>query len=215
MEHVQQLRMELHKPIQPGNTLRGYLQDLDRIRTSLEDLAHPVKDSDLIACLVNGLRVPEYQSERNYLVHNPQVDFDKACSLCRKTANQDVVVGAAAGSTLPAAFYGGSPTAPSPPTYTRYPSGAAPEVPSKSSTKIPDMVETLSKLTKSVDMATKQLVSQAASIKSLEDKVGKINQRLDGNRGKAPYQKPAGQGGMKPSKLCTYCNNLVTWWINV
>ena len=45
IEHAQQLKMELHRPIQPGNTLRGYLHDLDRIRTELEDLGQPVPDS--------------------------------------------------------------------------------------------------------------------------------------------------------------------------
>ena len=71
VEHARQLRMELHKPIQPGNTLRGYLSDLTRIRTSLEDLGQHVSGQDLIASLINGLRVPEYQSERNHLVHFP------------------------------------------------------------------------------------------------------------------------------------------------
>jgi hypothetical protein len=155
---------------------------------------------------MNGLRVPEYQSERNYLVHNTQVDFDKACSLCRKTANQDVVVAAAAGTSLPAAFYDGSPTATTPPTLTRFPFKAAPATPSTSS---PDVVELLSMLTKSVDMVNKQLASQAAAIKSLEDKKVKDNQRPDGNRGKSPYRKPAEQGGMRPPPpTCTYCNKL-------
>ena len=79
LDHAQRLKAELHRPIQPGNTLRGYLADLDRVRNELEDLGQPVLDKELIACLVNGLRVPEYMAERNYLVHNPQVDFDVAC----------------------------------------------------------------------------------------------------------------------------------------
>ena len=58
VEHSQRLKMELHRPIQPGNTLRGYLHDLDRIRTELEDLGQQVPDSELIACLVNGLKFP-------------------------------------------------------------------------------------------------------------------------------------------------------------
>ena len=60
LDHVQCLKAELHRPIQPGNTLRGYLNDLGRIRTELEDLGQPVPDKELIDCLVNGLRVPEY-----------------------------------------------------------------------------------------------------------------------------------------------------------
>jgi hypothetical protein len=64
-------------------------------------------------------------------------------------------------------------------------------------------------LTKSVDMVNKQLASQAAAIKSLEDKKVKDNQRPDGNRGKSPYRKPAEQGGMRPPPpTCTYCNKL-------
>ena len=60
LDHAQRLKSELHRPIQPGNTLRGYLNDLTMIRTELEDLGQPVLDKELIACLVNGLRVPEY-----------------------------------------------------------------------------------------------------------------------------------------------------------
>ncbi len=71
LDHVQRLKTELHRPIQLGNTLRDYLNDLNRIRTELEDMGPPVADKDLIACLVNGLRVPEYTPERNFLVHNP------------------------------------------------------------------------------------------------------------------------------------------------
>ena len=89
LDHIQTLKAELHRPIQPGNTLRGYLNDLNRIRTELDDLGQPVPDKELIDCLVNGLRVPEYMPERNYLVHNPQTIFEAACSLCRKTAIQD------------------------------------------------------------------------------------------------------------------------------
>ncbi len=41
LDHVQTLKAELHRPIQPGNTLRGYLNDLNRIRTELDDLHWP------------------------------------------------------------------------------------------------------------------------------------------------------------------------------
>ena len=71
LDHIQTLKAELHRPIQPGNTLRGYLNDLNRIRTELDDLGQPVPHKELIDCLVNGLRVPEYMAERNYLVHHP------------------------------------------------------------------------------------------------------------------------------------------------
>ncbi len=86
LDHVQRLKSELHRPIQPGNTLRGYLNDLNRIRIELEALGQPVPDQELIACLMNGLRVLEYMPERNFLVHNPQTSFEVACSLCRKTS---------------------------------------------------------------------------------------------------------------------------------
>jgi hypothetical protein len=36
VDHAQRLKTELHRPMQPGNTLRGYLSDLNRIRTDLE-----------------------------------------------------------------------------------------------------------------------------------------------------------------------------------
>ena len=85
VDHAQRLRAELHRPIQPGNTLRGYLSDLTRIREEMHDLGHAVNDQELITCLVNGLRVPEYMAERNYLVHNPQTNFEVACGLCHKT----------------------------------------------------------------------------------------------------------------------------------
>ena len=49
LDHVQRLKAELHRPIQPGNTLRGYLNDLNRIRTELEDLGQLVPDKELIA----------------------------------------------------------------------------------------------------------------------------------------------------------------------
>ncbi len=71
LDHIQTLKAELHRPIQPGNTLRGYLNDLNRIRTELDDLGQPVPHKELIDCLVNGLRVLEYMPKRNYLVHNP------------------------------------------------------------------------------------------------------------------------------------------------
>lgn len=95
LDHAQRLKTELDFPIQPGNTQRGYLQDLNRIRTELEDLNKLVAVRELIACLVNGLRVPEFMAERNFLVHNPQVDFDIAYSLYRKI--RDTIV---AGVTL-------------------------------------------------------------------------------------------------------------------
>jgi hypothetical protein len=57
------------------------LPDLNRIRTELEDLCKPITDKELISCLVNGLRVPDYMPERNFLVHNPQEGFDVACAL--------------------------------------------------------------------------------------------------------------------------------------
>ncbi len=85
LDHVQRLKTELHRPTQPGNTLRGHLNYLIRFRTELEDLGQPILDKELIACLTNGLRVPEYMPERNFLVHNPQESFEVACSLCRKT----------------------------------------------------------------------------------------------------------------------------------
>ena len=55
--------------------------------------------------MVNGLRVPEYMPERNFLVHNPQTNFEVACGLCRKTAIQDTIVAGVAGSLPKAAFY--------------------------------------------------------------------------------------------------------------
>jgi hypothetical protein len=113
VDHAQRLRAELHRPIQPGNTLRGYLSDLTRIREEMHDLGHAVGDQELITCLVNGLRVPEYMAERNYLVHHPQTNFEVACGLCRKTAIQDTIVAGVAGSLTPAAFYTGAPAPPS------------------------------------------------------------------------------------------------------
>jgi hypothetical protein len=86
VDHIQRLKAELHRPIQPGNTLRGYIVDLTRIKEELHDLGEPATDKEMIDCMVNGLRVPEYMAERNFLVHNPQSDFEVACALCRKTA---------------------------------------------------------------------------------------------------------------------------------
>ncbi len=91
MDHVQRLKAELHRPIQPGNTLRGYIANLTRIKEELHDLGEPVTDKEMISCMVNGLRVPEYMAKRNLLVHNPQTDFEVACALCRKTAIQDTI----------------------------------------------------------------------------------------------------------------------------
>ena len=85
VDHVQRLKAELHRPIQPGNTLRGYIADLTRIKEELHDLGEPASDKEMISCMANGLRVPEYMAERNFLVHNPQSDFEVACALCRKT----------------------------------------------------------------------------------------------------------------------------------
>ena len=93
--------------------MRGYLNDLNMICTELEDLGQPVLDKELIACLVNGLRVPEYMPERNFLVHNPQTSFEAACSLCRKTTIHDTIVTGVASSLPPAAFYAGPPALPS------------------------------------------------------------------------------------------------------
>ena len=113
LDHVQRLKAELHRPIQPGNTLRGYLNDLNRIRTELEDLGQRVLDKELIVCLMNGLRVLEYMSERNFLVHNPLTSFEMACSLCKKIAIQDTIVAGVVGSLPTAAFYAGPPAPPS------------------------------------------------------------------------------------------------------
>ncbi len=71
VDHAQRLKTELHRPIQPGNTLRGYIADLTRIKEELHDLGQPATDKELITCMVNGLRVTEYMAERNFLVHNP------------------------------------------------------------------------------------------------------------------------------------------------
>ena len=38
VDHAQRLKIELHRPIQPGNTVRGYIADLTRIRVELDDL---------------------------------------------------------------------------------------------------------------------------------------------------------------------------------
>ena len=71
----------MHRPIQPGNTLRGYIADLTRIKEELHDLGQPATDKEFISCMVNGLRVPEYMAERKLLVQNPQDDFEIACAL--------------------------------------------------------------------------------------------------------------------------------------
>lgn len=160
VEHVHHLRMEMHKPIQPGNTLRGYLQDLSRIRTYLDDIGQPVSDLELITCLINGLRVPKYQSERNHLVHFPQTSFDKACSLCRKTANQNTIVGGIAGTTASSAFYTSSPSTPTTAPL-RIPTRPVLESLTDNSSATPKLVEALTKLTESVSMINTQLASQA------------------------------------------------------
>ena len=114
VDHVQRLKAELHRPIQPGNTLRGYIADLTRIKEELHDLGEPATDKEMISCMVNGLRVPEYMAERNFLVHNPQTDFEVAYALCRKTAIRDTIVVGVAGGLPPAAFYTGPPAIPAP-----------------------------------------------------------------------------------------------------
>ena len=65
VDHVQRLKAELHRPIQPGNTLRGYIADLTRIKEELDDLGEPSTDKEMIRCMVNGLRVPAYMAERS------------------------------------------------------------------------------------------------------------------------------------------------------
>jgi hypothetical protein len=206
VEHVLQLRMELHKPIQPGNTLRGYLSDMSRIRISLEDLGQPVGDKDLIACLINGLRVPEYQSERNHLVHNPQTSFDKACSLCRKTANQDTVVGGIAPSAAPATFYTGPGTSASFPLPPSRPSFKSPaEAPPAHAAVTPALVDALAKLTESVTMINKQLADQATINKSVEENLSRISTQLDRVSKGGAARSPAPGGPRPPPPVCTFC----------
>lgn len=209
MEHVLQLRVDLHKPIQPGNTLRGYLSDLNRIRISLEDLGQPVSDRDLIACLINGLRVPEYQSERNHLVHFPQTSFDKACSLCRKTANQDTVVGGVAAATALVAFYSGSGSSPSfplPPA--RTPSRPVHEEPSAPSSSTPALVDALTKLTESISLINTQLANHVAVNTSFEDKVARIAHRLDRVNKGPPRKGPHLGGPRPPPPTYSYCGKI-------
>jgi hypothetical protein len=72
VDNAQRLKTELHRPIQPGNTLRGYIPDLTRIKVELHDPGQPVTGKELISCMINGLRVPEYMGERNFRVHSPR-----------------------------------------------------------------------------------------------------------------------------------------------
>ena len=101
--------------------------------------------------MVNGLRVPKYMAERNFLVHNPQTDFEVACALCRKTAIQDTIVAGVAGALPPAAFYTGPPAPP--PSLGRRNLGT-PELPSPSivSSAPEGLTEALTKLTESISM---------------------------------------------------------------
>ncbi len=151
VDHAQRLKTELHRPTQPGNTMRGYIADLTRIKVELHDMGQPLSDKELISCMVNGIRVPEYMAERNFLVHNPQTDFEVACALCRKTAIQDTIVAGVAGALPPVAFYSG-PLVP-PPSLGRRNLGA-PELPSPTgaSLALARLTEALNKLTESISM---------------------------------------------------------------
>ena len=148
------------------------------IKVELDDVGKPLTDKELISCMVNGLRVPEYMAERNFLVHNPQTDFEVACALCRKTAIQDTIVAGVVGALPPAAFYTGPPT--TPPSLGRRNLGA-PELPTSSgSSPAPArLTKALNKLTESISMIQTQLstqvIAQATVNKSLEDKIAKLH----------------------------------------
>ena len=129
--------------------MRGRLNDLNRIRTELEDLGQTVPYKELIACLMNGPRVPEYMPERSFLVHNPRDNFEVACSLCRKTAVQDTIVAGVAGSLPPAAFYAGPPALPSSLARHKRLAHDPPEV-SGPPSATPSLTEALIKLTESI-----------------------------------------------------------------
>jgi hypothetical protein len=158
LDHIETLKAELHRPIQPDNTLRGYLNDLNRIRTELDDLGQSVPDKELIDCLVNGLRVPEYMPERNYPVHNPQTSFEAACSLCRKTAIHDTIVAGVAGSLPPAAFYASQLALPS--SLAKHKQQHRTTVPAATDTPA-NLVDALTKLSESISSINTQLVAQA------------------------------------------------------
>ena len=112
-------------------------------------MGEPASDKEMIGCMVNGLRVPEYMAERNFLVHNPQSDFEVACALCRKTAIQDTIVAGVAGGLSPAAFYTGPPAIPAPVSSR---SMGAPRLPPRSTSPPAPagLTEVLSKMTESL-----------------------------------------------------------------
>ena len=185
--------MELRRPIQPGNTLRGYLHDLDRIRTELEDLGKPATDAELIACLVNGLKVPEYMAERNFLIHRPQRDFDVACALCRKTAIQDTIVAGVAASAAPAAFYISSPSVPVPSAVVRPSSTpAAPAVTPQVETTLNELQKTLALMATSLKGIDDKVSKLGSAGGSRHDQQGRGGDRRDNRDNRRPPSQPAG-----------------------
>ena len=205
LDHVQTLKAELHRPIQPGNTLRGYLNDLGRIRTELEDLGQPVPDKELINCLVNGLRVPEYMPERNYLVHNPQTSFEATCSLCKKRAIQDTIVAGVAGSLPPVAFYASPLALPS--SLAKHKQHDRVAVPTATPSSA-NLADALTKLSESITSINTQLAAQAKFNKVVEEKLAALTGHTsqgrdrDRNRGK----QPDGTAHRPSGATCTYCN---------
>jgi hypothetical protein len=149
-------------------------------------------------------------AERNYLVHNPQVDFDVACTLCRKTAIQDTIVAGVAGSLPPAAFYTGPPAPPASLSRRNLGTSGLP-TPSAAPTAPAGLTEALT--TESISLIQTQLSTQATAQevvnRSLEDKIANLSNQIGSgsNRDRTRQWRPSDTSGPRsPPVVCTFCN---------
>jgi hypothetical protein len=170
---------------------------------SSRDLGQPIHDKELIVCLMNGLRVPEYMPERNFVVHNLQGGFEMACSLCKKTTIQDTIVAGVARSTPLAAFYVGPLALRS--SLARHKHHAdGPPVVSETPSAPSCLTVALNKLTESISAMQTQMTLKVTINKAFEDKLAKLISQVDRDRNRGKHTKISGP--RPPTTICTYCN---------